>query len=278
MHDLEMNTDRGAGPFVTFRHLHLPDGHRIWLARNHRRGVGAVFAPRPFWQYRAFNGVMAVGFAIGSMLFAVGAALSLFPAFSGDLSSTERDVNRIFFIGSLFFTLSAYLQVFQSANAGEKLVSKNAPSLRSYLGWRPKDPGWLSSSAQFAGTILFNLNTYDAFLGGGWLRQDVLIWVPDMLGSLLFLFSGYLAVVETCHDWWAWRPRTLAWWIVMVNFAGCVAFMASALLAFVPPSGASVNVIAVSTFFTLFGAMGFFLGALLAMYECISKTDPTSRS
>lgn len=272
-HDLELHMDRGAGKFVTLRHLALPDGHRIWLARNHRKGVGTVFAPRPFWQKRAFNAAMAVGFAVGSMLFAVGAILSLFPTLASVLSLTGRDVNTVFFVGSLFFTVAAYMQVFQSANAGIIPVSTDAPDLRSFFGWRPKDPGWLSSATQFAGTLLFNLNTYDVFLGGGWLRQDALIWGPDMLGSILFLFSGYLALVETCHDWWAWRPRTLAWWIVMVNFLGCVAFMISAIFAFVPQSGSPVLIVETSTVFTLVGAVGFFTGAVLLIYESVAKPD-----
>jgi hypothetical protein len=210
---------------------------------------------------------MAVGFAVGAILFTFGAALSLEPSLSTALAMTAREVNYIFFAGSVFFTLAAYLQLFQSANAAPTCVSTEAPRLQSLVGWRPNDLGWLSSATQFVGTLLFNANTYDAIQGGSWLRQDLAIWGPDILGSALFLFAGYLALVETCHAWWAWRPRTLAWWIVMVNFVGCIAFMVSAILAFVPSDGTVAGVVALSTLFTLLGSLGFVSGAVLAIRE-----------
>lgn len=262
---------RGVGPFVTLRHLPSPGGHMIWLARNHRKGLGATLAPRRFWQAPLFNILMATGFAVGAILFISGAAMSLDPALATAAGLSVRGVNTVFFAGSVFFTLSAYLQLFQSANAGQVAISSAPPQVRSLIGWRPKEPGWLSSFAQFLGTLLFNANTYFAIQGGSWLRQDLTIWAPDFFGSVLFLLSGYLALVETCHDWWDWQPRNLAWWIVVVNFLGCIAFMISAALAFVPPSGAATGLVATSTAFTLIGAVGFFAGALLTVAESLQQ-------
>lgn len=272
MHEVKVKRELGAGPFVTFRHLVLLERDIFWLARNHRRGLGQDHPPRPFWQWQTFNILMGLGFAFGSVLFALGAVMSLFPK-TADLVPLTENVAIIYFAGSIFFTCAAYMQLFQSANSAEEPVATNTPGLRAFLGWGPNDAGWLSSAAQFAGTLFFNVSTYSAIQGGSWLRQDTLIWGPDILGSLLFLFSGYLALVETCHKWWAWRPRTLAWWIVMVNFAGCVAFMFSAIFAFVPAAGLVVEIVNLSTFLTLVGAAGFFIGALLAIYESTSEPN-----
>lgn len=270
MHEFEVKRELGAGPFVTFRHLVLFEREVLWLARNHRRGLGPNLAPRAAWQRPLFNIAMGVGYAVGSVLFALGAMLSLFPQLL-HLPILPKYTAQIFFIGSIFFTCAAYLQLFQSANAGTKPVSTSAPRFVSFLGWNPKDIGWLASSTQFLGTLFFNASTYYAIQGGSWMRQDTMIWGPDILGSTLFLLSGYLAVVETCHKWWSWKERTLAWWIVMVNFAGCVAFMTSAVLAFVPASGMIDAMVRLSNFLTLVGAIAFFSGAVLAMYECTSK-------
>jgi hypothetical protein len=272
-HGIEVSADRGVGPFVTLRHLSLPDGHRLWQARDHRKGLGTPLAPRAFWQTRAFNALMAVGFVIGAALFVLGAGLSLRPVLATSLTATAAEINVIYFAGSVFFTLAAYLQLFQSANAGPTQMSGQAPRLRSFVGWRPDDPGWQSSAAQFLGTLLFNANTFDAIQGGGWLRQDLAVWGPDILGSMLFLYAGYLAVIETCHAWWAWRPRSLAWWIVTVNFVGCVAFMVSSIFAFVPPAGAVAGVVAFSTACTLVGAAGFVIGAVLSIVESVTVQD-----
>jgi hypothetical protein len=70
-------------------------------------------------------------------------------------------------------------------------------------------------------------------LGLGWLQQDLAVWAPDFVGSILFLGSGYLAFGETCYTYWAWKPQSLSWWITFTNLVGCVAFMISAFFAFV---------------------------------------------
>ncbi len=217
---------------------------------------------------------MAVGFAIGATFFIAGSTLSLSPGMARALNLSDDQVNLVFFLGSIFFTTAAYLQLLQAANVpphpGE-LVVKTGVRL---LGWRPFDPGWLASALQFVGTLLFNLNTFDAMQGGGnWLSQDVAVWIPDMLGSALFLTSGYLALIETCHKWYSWRPKELAWWIVIVNFLGCVAFMASAVLAYTPQGGATTQIVTFSVAFTLVGAMGFLQGAVLALFESPILTD-----
>jgi hypothetical protein len=86
---VETIRDRGAGPFVTLRHLRTHDGPLIWLARNHRKGFGATTARRPFWQWPAFNVVPPSGLPayvidapiiftfIGAVGFFIGALLSI---------------------------------------------------------------------------------------------------------------------------------------------------------------------------------------------------------
>ena len=142
-------------------------------------------------------------------------------------------VNAIFFVGSIPFTIAAYLQLFQAANAGGWVASDSRVSKRHTApGWRPNDIGWLSSAFQFAGTVLFNFNTFDAMLPSlNWIQQDLVIWVPNIVGSILFLTSGYLAFIEVCHAHWAWEFKSLSWWVVFTNLLGCVGFMVSAVFA-----------------------------------------------
>lgn len=264
---------QGAGPFVTLRHFSSERGPRIWKARDHRKGLGTRFVPKTVFQSLTFNLLIAFGFAIGALLFSFGAAVSLTPSLAQGVSLTQTQINLVFLVGSVLFTSGAYLQLIQSANAPPlSKITTPFPS-RVLIGWRPDDPGWIASITQFAGTLLFNINTFDAWLGvGRWMRQDGLIWAPDLLGSVFFLISGYLALVETSHNWWSWQPRSLAWWIVMINFVGCVAFMISAIFAFVPPTGPSVMIIALSTGFTLIGSLSFLIGAALSVPEALAAS------
>jgi hypothetical protein len=198
--------------------------------------------------------------------------LILVPALAQQWSFDTNAINATFFAGSIPFTIAAYLQLFQAANAGEFAPhGRSMPNPHVQLfGWRPHDIGWLSCALQLVGTVLFNVNTFDAMLLGlDWLQQDLAIWAPDFAGSIFFLASGYLAFAETCHAHWAWKPRLLSWWVVFVNLLGCVAFMVSAVFAFVPPKEPGFDALTISVAFTLIGAAGFLIGSLLMLPETV---------
>lgn len=211
-------------------------------------------------------------FALGASLFMLGCILSLAPSLAGRLRLSHLELGAVFFAGSIPFTTAAYLQLFQAANApvGHH-PDALPPARRQFLGWRPREIGWLSCALQFPGTVLFNFNTFDALIPGlSWFQQDFSIWVPNLLGSILFLASGYLAYIETCHAPWAWKPRSLSWWVTFLNLLGCVGFMIASVFAFVPPDALNDTWMIISLAFTLQGAACFFLGSCLMLPESSS--------
>lgn len=217
---------------------------------------------RCLWMPRRLNWWIGAVFAIGSLWFAVGSLLAMWPAMAEALGIGAKAVNWIFFAGSVPFTTAAYLQLHQAANAGR------SGGKRLWFGWQPKEIGWLSCALQFVGTLLFNVNTFDATIEGlDWLQQDLAIWIPDVAGSVLFLASGYLAYAETCHGHLRWRVEGISWWVTFANLLGCVAFMVSACFAFVPPEMPAFDAGWWALFFTLLGAVGFLTGALLMWPE-----------
>lgn len=214
-------------------------------------------------------------FAIGSVLFAVASILALAPELAQKTDLSSAAINRIFFAGSIPFTIAAYLQLFQSANKKGYFSTSQAlqtkPGIKLF-GWSPSDKVWLSSATQFAGTLLFNINTFDATLPGlAVLEEDLLIWVPNFEGSILFLVSGYMAFMTTSHGLWAFRPYDVNWWSAAFNLLGCVGFMASALLSMYLPGAQNPAVINIAVAFTLQGALCFLVGALLM---CINWNSP----
>lgn len=261
---------RGPRPFVTERHyLHQGERH-IWQSRAHRRGLHHLpFAENPAnWRPERLNVWIGSGFAIGAALFGLCACLVLRPALAAPFGLSETAINTGFFIGSVFFTAAAWLQLFQAANAGRLPGARAAPRHLVPLGWRPDDIGWLSCFLQFLGTLLFNVNTFMAIdPSGQWLRDELVIWTPDVIGSILFLVSGYLAFAEASHGYLSWRPASLSWWVVTSGLAGCVAFMISAVYAFVPRAGAVAEQIETSVVWTLIGAICFFASAVLLLIE-----------
>ena len=221
------------------------------------------------WMPGCLNWWIGVVFSLGALFFMLGSALVLAPALASAWSIDTNAVNIIFFTGSIPFTIAAYLQLFQAANTGEFSAQlKPKPDRTLIFGWRPHQIGWLSCAFQFVGTLLFNLNTFDAMLPGlDWLQQNLEVWAPNFAGSILFLASGYLAFIETCHAHWAWKPDSLSWWVTFINFLGCVAFMISAVFAFVPPSAPGFDAATISVLFTFIGGVCFLVGSLLMLPE-----------
>ena len=127
---------------------------------------------------------------------------------------------------------------------------------------------------QLLGTLLFNVSTYNAMDSRlAWMSQDVWVWTPNMMGSILFLASGYMAFAETCHAYYRWLPGNLSWWVVALNLAGCIGFFVSAILAVMVSDADPALRSEFSVWFTLQGAIGFLLGSLLLMPEAATEGD-----
>lgn len=184
---------------------------------------------------------IAILFMVGAFLFALGCILYL-----GALEH-EYVLDSIFFAGSIFFTSAAGLQLHQSINANKVVL--------------------FSALSQFLGTLMFNVNTFDAFFDFGWIEQDLLVWTPNIVGSILFQISGSLAMKDICKKILCWDVQSTEWWICSINFAGCVAFLMSAVLSFVTPAPMPPIFAVWATLLTLLGASCFFISAFLMWRE-----------
>jgi hypothetical protein len=207
---------------------------------GHALSVAPTPAEREVWDRR-----IATGFALGSVCFFIGPV----PGFV-QLVGSGADA-AVFFAGSIFFTLAAGLELREG-------------TLR--LGRWASDPSWWSAAIQFVGTVLFNVDTFDAMLDGlSTHQEDRLVWAPDFGGSACFLVSGALAyrVASGPHLLPAHRSR--AWTAAAVSFAGCIFFGISAVASYVVPSTGSILDLAASNWSTGVGALCFFVGALLVL-------------
>ena len=134
-----------------------------------------------------------------------------------------------------------------------------------FLAWRPRDRSWLAAATQFPGTLFFNGTTFWAVITAASSSQyDEVVWRPDFYGSILFLVSSTFAVLAVGR-FFSWRPRVAGWRIAWLNMIGSVAFMASAIGAYVLPTSGSAVDITLADKGTFVGAVCFFLGALLVI-------------
>jgi hypothetical protein len=175
------------------------------------------------------------------VLFAIGSACFLVGPIPGFVELVGSRVDAIvFFVGSLFFTSAALLQLLHSGAGLDR---------------------W-SCVTQFVGTLFFNVSTFHALQTGlDATEYNRLVWRPDWRGSICFLVSGVLAYIAVRHV----AHRATEWRIAVINLAGCVAFGISAVAGYVVPSTGSALDLAAANAFTALGALCFLVGALLLL-------------
>lgn len=278
---------QGPPPFVTRRVHRLDDGTlAVWSARHHRKDLplpeslvaGAIRRAclRSWRLVDDLNWWIGLVFAVGSLLFIFGSVQTLWP---GRSVAAVIDPAYVFFVGSLPFTLAACLQFYQAANTcdfplADTVGAQPKTVQQRWLGCRASELGWWSCLLQLLGTLCFNFSTYQALHPGpNWFSEDIWVWLPNFVGSVLFLLSGYMAFAETCHAYWRFLPRNLSWWAVFWNFLGCISFMLSAFLAVLVSGTDPVIRLQLSTCFTLLGAVGFFIGSMLLLPEAATEGE-----
>ncbi len=186
---------------------------------------------------------MALCFALGSACFLIGP----FPGYAQLVGDSADAVT--FFIGSILFT------------AGGALQSWLAWFERRSSGGGPA--GWWAAVIQSAGTLFFNVTTYQAMHTALTSSEyNKLVWRPDWRGSICFLVSGAIAYAASARHGWLPVRGGAGWWQTAVNLAGCIFFGISAVAGYVVPSTGSMLDQAAANWNTSLGAACFLACAL----------------
>jgi hypothetical protein len=190
---------------------------------------------------------MALCFALGSICFLIGP----FPGFAQAVGDTADAIT--FFVGSILFTAGGLVQ--------------------GWLAWTHRRlpggsgrAGWWAAIIQSAGTLFFNVTTYQAMhVALTSSEYNKLVWRPDWRGSICFLVSGAIAYrASPRRRWHGWLPvrAGAGWWQPAVNLLGCVFFGISAVAGYVVPSTGSTLDQAAANWNTSLGAACFLACAL----------------
>lgn len=266
-----------VGPFITKITHRRPDGTTdVRTSRRHRKHFGPLGredkkkrTPLLIWRPHALNWWIAVLFMIGSWHFFFASALLLANVPDSFL------IDLIYFSGSIFFTAAGYSTYNQSINAPKALDNKGQTATtkkRRYFGWQPHRIDFWVTFPLFIGTLCFNFMTFMGFFSLQWMAYDIFGWIPNFVGSILFLIAGTAGVLEFCHHFWCWQFKNVTWWIVVSNFLGCVCFMLSAFAAFSRPNPIGDNLFFWATLTTLLGAVCFFVSSYL-MWPEMAKAE-----
>lgn len=202
------------------------------------------------------------GFAIGSVLFALGA----WPSYASAVG--ERLDNLTYFIGSVFFTLAGFIQL--------RLSGRPVPNAESH---RIERWDYWSATVQFIGTLLFNVSTGATLIIS--LTADEAnrwVWRPDAFGSIAFLLSSALAVLATTDTDKLWDPHARNWLSSWLNMIGSIAFGISAVGAFIDPTSGELRNASTANIGTFVGALCFLAAAILALPPKTADEDVTART
>ena len=202
---------------------------------------------------------MALLFALGSACFLIGP----FPGYANLVGDTADSVT--FFVGSILFTCGGALQ--------------------SWLAWpyrassaTDRSDGWWSAIVQSAGTLFFNVTTYQAMHTAiSSPEYNKLVWRPDALGSTCFLISGFIAYRASPRHGWLPMREGSGWWQPVVNLLGCIFFGISAVAGYVVPSTGSILDLAAANWNTCLGAACFLTCALATLRSGWSHKVPRFR-
>lgn len=208
------------------------------------------------------NAVAATAFVIGGSLFSIGALLS--QAHVGG----PRLAAAVFMVGGVFFTTGGYASVLQVVNAPREVDGGvRAPA----WCWWSTEPGrldWASAVALFVGTLYFGASLAVALVGDLTTAQlHRLVWTPEIVGCVLFLVSGHLALTEMHRDRPPGARADLGWWIVVVNQLGSALFMAAGIAAFVRPETGDALAVGIANWCTFSGAACFAAAGVMQEFE-----------
>jgi len=189
----------------------------------------------------------AWGFAIGSLLFMLG-AIPWYAEAVGPVIGAAT-----FFVGALFFTAAAAIQL---------ALSGRRPPLRGTNRANAFD--WWAAAVQFAGTLFFNVSTTEGLLVAIRAPGSSGGWRPDALGSIAFLVASAFAIVATTERDRLWDPFARTWQTSWLNMIGSVFFGISAIGAYVIPDTSDIVSLFWANAGTFLGGVCFLVAALLS--------------
>ena len=272
----EVQSVGGRGPFVSSVQWRRPDGGTAtWDSRNARKrgcievlvgGVVHRIRTRPATAIRLIrvNAVAGVSFAIGGALFTLGAVLAQWS------TAPASTIDLVFLCGGFFFSTGGYASIVQEINSPRSIDADGSLAETRWRWWayEPMRPGWVSAFVLFVGTLAFAISLVDVFLSSlSAKQQDHLIWAPEMIGCVLFLVSGHVAIEEICHGRFRLMPRSLGWWVVTVNQLGSILFFLSGLAAYVRPVTDEVINTDLMNWGTALGAFCFSAAGIAQLFE-----------
>lgn len=232
---------RGAKPFVSQIVFRCPDGTiKIWESRWHRKkqkfkdrnslsnGFQQDNLWLGLWKPQQISWWIIITSIIGSVLYVLGASVSLFYELIFARQLTSDLANWCYLGGSSIIFISFYLELLETINANQnKGVRAMSRQTFKWWAWKPEYIGFWSIFLPMIGIFLFNLETAILLLQ---IQLNKYESISRSLGCIFFVFGNYMGFVEVCHQAWDFKFNSLQWWIKFLQLFGALCFLVGAVV------------------------------------------------
>jgi hypothetical protein len=131
--------------------------------------------------------------------------------------------------------------------------------MRTVLGWEPL----IGYFAYIIGAILFNVNTGLGFNSLNEFQEKVYVWLPAVVGSVLFSLGGGL---ECYHNKiWKWNCGNPTHWLSLFNFVGGLLFLWAGVAGIIGVADEHLSMLMIDLTYLL-GSACFLFGGVIALW------------
>ncbi|SMQ48316.1 unnamed protein product [Zymoseptoria tritici ST99CH_3D7] len=131
--------------------------------------------------------------------------------------------------------------------------------------------GFLASLILFVSATIFFISGFTSLPGiiNTMNRTEtcILYWVPQLIGGVGFVVSGWMFMIETQQHWWKPAVDVLGWHVGFWNFVGGIGFLLCPCFGFDSQPWAQYQ----ACLATLWGSWAFLIGSVVQWYECLEK-------
>ena len=131
--------------------------------------------------------------------------------------------------------------------------------------------GFLGSVTEIIGATVFWITTLLSLPGVySHLSEGVLwglYWLTYLVGSIFFVISSELYLLETQPNWYTPAPHLLGWWVGFWNMIGSIGWTLAASLGYCNLSGCEYQ----SDLTLIWASVAFLIASLILWYEALEK-------
>jgi hypothetical protein len=168
-------------------------------------------------------------------------------------------------------------------NSKKENVDRLKKSVKKWRWWGTETSsiGWWASIIQFTGATAFTVSVITGTPGvladSQWQVETALSWTMQVIGSLGFIISSLILMLEEQREWYIPALDRIGWHSAFWNLIGSIGFLLSAVFGYLADWGGHGEVCCQfwgTAFNTYYGSWGFLISSVLLLIEVENK-EPT---